>query len=292
MVLGSIEAGGTKFVCAVSDEQFEILERVSFSTITPEETMKLVHEFFDRYELSALAIGSFGPVDVNRESATYGHILNTPKLAWKDFDLVGSLKSRYSVPIALTTDVNGAALGELHFGAAKGLDSCLYLTVGTGIGGGAVVSGHILKGYGHPEMGHVLVRTHPDDEFRGHCPIHGNCLEGMAAGPAIEARWGTKAVNLESNHPAWDLEAYYIAQGLMSYILTLSPKRIILGGGVMKQAHLFPKIRKNLETLLNGYVNLPDLSTYIVPPALGDNAGILGGLYLAKKGSESHEAIS
>ena len=283
MYLGSIEAGGTKFVCAVANEKIEILERVSFPTTDPEETINLVFEFFDRYELSALACCSFGPVDVNHGSPTYGHILNTPKLPWQGFDLVGVLKSRYNVPIALTTDVNGAAIGELNFGAAKGLDSCLYLTVGTGIGGGAVVAGHILEGYGHPEMGHLLVRPHSEDKFKGHCPIHGNCLEGMAAGPAIEARWGMKASLLESNHPAWNFEAFYIAQGLMSYVLTLSPKRIILGGGVMKQAHLFPKIRENLETLLNGYVSLPSLDTYIVPPALGDDAGILGGLYLAKK---------
>ena len=283
MFLGAIEAGGTKFVCAVSTLDLEVVERVSFSTRTPEETMADVFAFFDQYELQAIGIGSFGPIDVNPKSDTYGFVLNTPKPGWAGYDFLGALKGRYGVPAAWTTDVNAAALGELGLGAAKGLESCLYLTVGTGIGGGAVVKGELLEGFGHPEMGHILVKRHPNDEFKGFCPFHGDCLEGLAAGPAIEGRVGKKAFELAKDDPAWEIEAYYLAQALMNYILIISPERIILGGGVMKQEQLFGLVKKQLVKLLAGYVDLPDLEGFIVPPLLGDDAGITGALLLAAK---------
>lgn len=283
MYYGAIEAGGTKFVCAVSDEKLEIVERVSIPTTTPEETMVEVFAFFDKYELSSIGIGSFGPIDVNTKSDTYGYITTTPKVAWANYNFLGAVKGRYNVPVGWTTDVNAAALGELRKGAAVGLESCLYLTVGTGIGGGAVVKGQLLEGYGHPEMGHMLVRLHEDETFAGTCPYHGNCLEGVAAGPAIEQRWGKKGIELEESHKAWEMEAYYIAQALMNYILILSPEKLVLGGGVMKQKQLFPLIREELVKQMNHYVAMPDLETYIVPPALGDNAGITGCLLLAEK---------
>lgn len=286
MILGAIEAGGTKFVCAVGDENGNIFERASFPTTVPEETMKNVVEFFKDKKIEALGVGSFGPIDPNKESATYGYITKTPKKGWSDYNLLGELKRHFYIPMEFDTDVNGAALGESLWGAAKGLDSCLYLTVGTGIGGGALVDGKLLHGMTHPEMGHILIPRVPRDDFEGNCPFHKSCLEGMASGPAIEKRWNKKGYELDENHPAWELEAKYLAMGLMNFILTLSPKKIILGGGVMKQKQLFPMIHKNLQELLNGYVSaseiLENIENYVVSPALGDNAGICGALALAK----------
>jgi len=280
---GSIEAGGTKFVCAVGNEKFEIIHRVSFLTTTPEATLAQVFDFFDQYELSAIGIGSFGPIDVNPESPTYGYITTTPKPHWGNFDFLGALKKRYPVKVGWTTDVNAAALGEQIAGAAKGLNSCLYLTIGTGIGGGAVINGQLLSGHSHPEMGHIILHPHPEDTFEGFCPFHQNCLEGLAAGPAIEKRFNTKAELMDQDHPAWKFEAYYLAQALMNYVLILSPEKIILGGGVMNQRHLFPMIRKELKKLLNGYVALPDLENFIVPPELDNNAATIGCFILAQQ---------
>jgi fructokinase len=281
MLYGAIEAGGTKFVCAVGNENGEIVERVTIPTLTPDETMPQVIDFFRQYELKAIGIGSFGPVDLNIQSPTYGSITTTPKLAWRNYPLLTVIKDAFSVPVGFQTDVNSAALGELHFGAAKGLDSCLYLTVGTGIGGGAIANGKVVQGLSHPEMGHIYIRRHPNDPYEGKCPYHRDCLEGLAAGPAIEERWGKKGQELEGQKEVWEIEAYYLAQALAQYILILSPQKIILGGGVMKQTQLFPLIRQNVQELINGYVELEDLESYIVPPGLGDNAGITGALVLA-----------
>nr|WP_236658817.1 ROK family protein [Carnobacterium maltaromaticum] len=278
---GAIEAGGTKFVCAISDENFEIKERVSIPTTTPEETLSHVFEFFDQFKLDSIGIGSFGPIDVNKKSATYGYVTTTPKVAWTNFDFLGAVKKRYEIPVGWTTDVNAAALGELKKGAAIGLDSCVYLTVGTGIGGGAVVNGKLLAGYGHPEMGHMLVRLHPDESYDGFCPYHGNCLEGIAAGPAIEGRYGVKGHELADKIEVWQMEAYYLAQALMNYTLILSPERIVLGGGVMKQNQLYTLVREEFKKLMAGYVAVPPLEEYIVAPGLGDNAGVTGCLLLA-----------
>lgn len=282
-MLGAIEAGGTKFVVAVSNDDLSIVERASFPTTSPEETFEHVFNFFDQYELEAIGVGSFGPIDVNTDSSTYGYVTSTPKPGWQDTDFVGKLTSRYKVPIGWTTDVNAAALGELNKGAAVGKKSCLYLTVGTGVGGGAVIDGKPLEGFGHPEMGHLLVRRHESDTYEGHCPYHSDCLEGLAAGPAIEKRYGKKAQELSEEKEVWELEAYYLAQALMTYTLILSPEKIILGGGVMKQTQLFPLIREKFNKLLNAYVATPDLNDYIVPPALEDNAGITGCLILADR---------
>ncbi|MEH7436844.1 ROK family protein [Neobacillus drentensis] len=282
-MLGAIEAGGTKFVCAVGDEKGAIMERIQIPTTVPEETMPQVIAFFEKYDVEAIGIGSFGPIDVNVESPTYGYITSTPKPGWKDYPLVQTMKEAFGVPIGFNTDVNAAALGEASFGAAKGLDSCLYITVGTGIGAGAIVQGQLLQGWSHPEMGHILLRRHPNDVFEGKCPYHGDCLEGLAAGPAIEARWGEKGVNLVDRPEVWDLEGYYLAQALMQYILILSPKKIILGGGVSHQEAVFAAIYKYLPELLNDYVSLPELSDYIVRPGLGDDAGITGALMLAER---------
>lgn len=287
MILGAIEAGGTKFVCGIGNEDGEVLERISIQTTTPEETMRHVVDYFMEKKVDALGVGSFGPVDLDVSSPTYGYITSTPKKHWDQYDLVGELKNHFHVPIGFDTDVNAAALGESLWGAAQGLDSCLYMTVGTGIGVGAVSEGKLVHGMLHPEMGHILVRRHDEDHFTGSCPFHGDCLEGMASGPAIEARWGKKGVELASNLEVWGLEAYYLAQALVNYILVLSPKRIVIGGGVMKQEHLFPLVRNVVVQLLNGYIQhenvLNQIEKYIVPPELGDNAGLCGALALARQ---------
>ncbi|WP_117168710.1 ROK family protein [Paraliobacillus sediminis] len=281
MYYGGIEAGGTKFVCAVSDQSFKIIERVSIPTSTPDETLKQVFAFFDQYQLKAIGIGSFGPIDVNVDSDTYGYVTSTPKKGWNNYNFVGAIKGRYDVPVAWTTDVNAAAYGEYRKGEAQLSNSCIYLTIGTGIGGGAILNGEIIDGFGHPEMGHISVPNHPNDPFEGVCPYHGNCLEGLAAGPAIEKRLQKKAQDLDKTDDFWEIEAYYIAQALVNYTMILRPEVLILGGGVMKQEQLFPLIRKAFKEIMNDYVVTPDLETYIVSPGLVDDAGITGSLLLA-----------
>ncbi|WP_099466527.1 ROK family protein [Konateibacter massiliensis] len=285
MIFGALEAGGTKMVCALGQEDGTILEQVSIPTTTPEETIPLIIDYFKEKGIVSLGIGSFGPVDVNKDSDTYGHILDTPKTPWKYYDLLGELQKALNVPIELDTDVNGSCLGEMTFGDAKGLDSVVYITIGTGVGVGAAVGGQLLHGMLHPEAGHILLEKHEEDTFEGCCPYHGTCLEGLAAGPAIEKRWGKKAVELKDNDKVWEIEAYYIAQAIMAYILTLSPRKIILGGGVMHQMQLFPMIRKEVKRLMNGYINtkeMQDIEHYIVPASLNDNQGIMGCIQLAK----------
>ena len=232
MKLGAIEAGGTKFVVCIGDENGNVLERDSFPTETPEKTLANIFKFFDGKDIEALGVGCFGPIDPDLNSPTYGYITTTPKPGWGDFNIMGALKERYNIPMGFDTDVNGACLGEAYFGAAKGLDSALYMTIGTGIGCGAIVEGNLVHGLLHPEMGHMKMIVREDDNYAGKCPFHGTCFEGLAAGPAIEARWGKKGQELPEDHPAWDLEAYYIGQALATYVLVLSPKKIILGGGV------------------------------------------------------------
>lgn len=282
---GAIEAGGTKFVCAVSNNRLEIVEKISISTRSPGETLNQVFQFFDRFSLQAIGIGSFGPIDVNKSSKTYGYVTKTPKDGWSFYNFLGAIKERYKIPVEWTTDVNAAAYGEFSKGSAYENKSCLYLTVGTGVGGGAIVNGELLEGYGHPEMGHLLVHKHPDDPYTGACPYHENCLEGLAAGPAIEKRYKKKGNELGKESKVWEIEAYYLAQAIINYTLTLRPEKVILGGGVMKQKQLFPLIRNNFKQLLNDYVEVPNLEEYIVETGLGDESGITGCLLLAKEKS-------
>lgn len=283
MIIGAIEAGGTKFVCGIGNERGEILDRISFPTEEPEKTTQKAADYFQNKGIEALGVGSFGPLDLDENSPAYGHVTTTPKPGWANYDLLGHLKKELKVPAGFDTDVNAAAFGEARWGAAQGLDSCLYYTVGTGIGVGVYAGGRLIHGLVHPEGGHVLVRRHPDDSFEGACPYHGDCLEGMAAGPAIAERWGQGGDSLPEDHPAWDIEAHYLAEAITGAILLLSPKKIILGGGVMHQSQLFPLIRQKAAKNLNGYVAssvLDDLDSYIVPPGLGDNAGLLGSVAL------------
>ncbi|MFC5404476.1 ROK family protein [Cohnella soli] len=284
MLIGAIEAGGTKFVCGIGNENGEVLDRVSFPTEQPETTLARVIEYFKDKSIEALGVGSFGPIDIDRTSPTYGSVTTTPKPGWANYPVLPELRKALSVPIGWDTDVNAAALGEATWGAARGLDSCMYYTIGTGVGVGVFAEGKLVHGMVHPEGGHVLTRRHPEDTYAGKCPYHGDCLEGMAAGPAIEARWGVKGHELAADHPAWEMEAFYIGQALASAVLLLSPKRIILGGGVMHQMQLFPLVREQVRRNLKGYVVAASLEAgideYIVPPGLGDNAGLCGSLAL------------
>ncbi len=287
---GGIEAGGTKFVCAIGSGPDDICAETRIRTTTPEETIAQVIDFFQTQpcDLTAVGIASFGPLDPDPASPTFGFITTTPKPGWAHTDLAGAIRRALGVPVGFDTDVNGAALGESRWGAARGLDTFIYLTIGTGIGGGGMVGGSLIHGLIHPEMGHIrLPRDQKADPFPGICPFHGDCLEGLASGPALEARWGQPAEMLPPDHPGWSLEAHYLSLALVNFICTLSPQRIILGGGVMKQPQLWPMIWTNVPALLNDYVQaseiLESIEDYIVPPMLGDRAGVLGAIALAQK---------
>ncbi len=290
-LFGGIEAGGTKFVCAVGRGPGDIRDEIRFPTTTPEETISQAVDFFRthhrRAPLTALGIASFGPVDPNPASTNWGYITTTPKPGWQHTNLVGPLRQTLGVPIGFDSDVNGAALGEHRWGAAQGLDTFAYLTVGTGLGGGAMVNGKLLHGMMHAEMGHMLLPRDPEvDPYPGHCPFHGDCFEGLVCGPAIADRWQADPRTFAPDHPAWALEAHYLALGLVNIITVLSPQRVILGGGIMDQEQLFPMVRANVQTLLNGYLQTPEIlkqiDDYIVPPGLGNQAGVLGAFALAQ----------
>jgi fructokinase len=292
-LFGGIEAGGTKFVCVVGSGPDDLYATERFPTTTPEATLPRVIDFFREQQakhgaLAAIGVGSFGPVDVNSSSPTYGYITSTPKVGWAHTNFLGQLQQAFYLPMGFDTDVNTAALGEWRWGAAQGLDTFLYLTIGTGIGGGGMVNGRLMHGLIHPEVGHMLLRRDPRaDPFAGACPFHGDCFEGLAAGPALEKRWGQRAEQLPADHPAWDLEAQYLALGLVNLIVTVSPQRIVLGGGVMEQPQLLPKVRTRVQALLNGYVQSPQITEniddYIVAPQLGGRAGVLGAIALARQ---------
>lgn len=282
MRIGALEAGGTKMVCAIGDELGHIYDKAVFKTETPDVTMPQMIEYFKKGQADAVGIGCFGPICLDREDPHYGYITSTPKIAWRSYDIVGAFEASLGVPVGFDTDVNAACLGEVTFGGAQGLSDVLYLTVGTGIGAGIYSGGKLLHGNLHPEAGHILLRRHPSDTYVGKCPYHKDCFEGLAAGPALEERFGVSAREL-TDSGAWDMEAYYIAQALMSYILILAPQRIILGGGVMHKTELFPLIREHVSKLLNGYIvtrELKDLDSYIVPASLNDEQGIKGCLVL------------
>lgn len=286
MRLGALEAGGTKMVCAIGDETGRIYEQISIPTKTPEETVPEMIDYFKKAGVEALGIGCFGPIDPDRSSSTYGYITSTPKLAWANYNIVGVFEKALGCPVGFDTDVNGSVLGEVTFGQAKGKNCVIYVTIGTGVGAGIYIEGKLLHGMLHPEAGHVMIQRRADDTYGGKCPYHKNCLEGMAAGPAVEERWGQKAVALKDREEVWDLEAYYIAQALSGYILTLSPELIILGGGIMHQEQLFPMIRRYVAEMLNGYIQteeLKDMEHYIVPASLGDDQGIMGAIEIGRR---------
>lgn len=290
---GGIEAGGTKFVCAVGSGPDDLRKEARFPTTTPEETLERAAAFFREQQsrpgapLAALGIASFGPLDLDPGSNTFGFITTTPKPGWAFTSLAGTLGRALDVPVAIDTDVNAAALGEWRWGAARGLDTFIYLTIGTGIGGGGLVNGRPMHGLVHPEMGHIRIpHDRERDPFPGCCPFHGDCLEGLASGPALEKRWGSRAEVLPGEHPAWELEAHYLALAMVDYICTLSPRRIVIGGGVMERASLYTSIREKVLAFLGGYVKSPEIleriDEYIVPPGLGGRSGVLGAIALAR----------
>jgi fructokinase len=293
LLYGGIEGGGTKFVCAVGTGPQDLRAETRYLTTTPEETIARAVAFFQAQEqvhgkMAAVGIGSFGPVDLNPKSPTWGYITSTPKEGWRQANFAQAVREALKVPVGFDTDVNAAALGEGTWGAARGLDTYIYLTIGTGIGGGGVVSGQLIHGALHSEVGHMRIpHDWQADPFKGNCPFHGDCLEGLATGPAMEKRWGQRAETLPLEHPAWGLEANYLALALVNLICTLSPQRIIMGGGVMSQMQMFPMIHRRVQELLNGYLQFPevleDIDRYIVPPELGGRAGVLGAIALARQ---------
>jgi fructokinase len=280
---GSIEAGGTKFVLAVADANMQVLQKESLPTTTPAATLQACVDFFTANPVVALGVGSFGPIDINEQSATYGHILKTPKPGWANADVVGTLKAGLHIPVAFTTDVNASAYGEYIGGRAKDADSVVYFTIGTGIGGGAVQNGHFIGGIAHAEMGHALVTLHPDDHFAGSCPFHGNrCFEGVASGPAIEARTGQRGENLPRTNPVFKFVAYYAAQMAFNAYVNLAPARIVFGGSVLSDAEM-PLVRQYFAEFNHGYVQTPDLDALIQTTVVdGNGSATLGDLALAK----------
>ena len=287
MVLGGIEAGGTKWQCAVGTGPDDLRAETTFPTATPAETIGEAIAFFEREApVDAVGIGSFGPVDLHPSSPTWGFVTTTPKPGWANTDLAGEVRRRLGVPVAFDTDVNAAALGEGRWGAAQGLDTFCYVTVGTGIGGGAMVGGSLVHGLLHPEFGHLRVpHDTAADPFPGSCPYHGDCWEGLAAGPALEARWGRRGEELAGDDAVWELESRYLALGLVSVISVLSPQRIVLGGGVLSAPGLLERTRREIVALVAGYLDSPALSggidEYLVAPALGRRSGVLGAIALA-----------
>lgn len=291
-LFGSIEAGGTKFVCAVGNADYMILESATFPTEKPEETLQQAVDFFKAFEseLVALAVGSFGPIDVSEDSKTYGFVTTTPKPHWANFDMIGFLKAQLPIPMYFTTDVNASAYGEQLLDPA--LKSLVYFTIGTGIGAGAIQNGDFIGGISHAEMGHMFVKRHAKDlDFAGCCPFHGDCLEGVAAGPSLEARTGVRGENIALDSEVWDIQAYYIAQAAVSATLTLRPEKIIFGGGVMAQEHMMQRVRQQFADLLNGYVVVPDLTDYLQIPSIANNASAtVGNFALAKREYEAVQA--
>jgi len=282
MTYGGVEAGGTKWVCAIGDGPAGLLDTVTFPTTTPDETIARAAGFFGgNGELAAVGVGSFGPIDVSR-----GTITTTPKAGWGNTALVDALRHELHVPVAFDTDVNASALGEQRWGAAAGLETFCYITVGTGIGGGGMANGKLMHGLLHPEIGHIRIpHDRERDPFEGVCPYHGDCFEGLASGEAIRVRWSRPAEELD-DEAAWELEAEYLALGLVNVVCTLSPQRIVLGGGVPKRPTLLPLVRRRVQALLAGYLDAPELGEgidgFIVAPALGDRAGVLGAIELAR----------
>lgn len=297
--VAAVEAGGTKFLCAVGTGPDDLRAVTRVPTTRPGETLERTVAFFREQrergvDFEAVGIGSFGPVDVDPASPTWGHVTSTPKAGWRGVEFAPLLRRELGVPAAFDTDVNAAALGERRWGAGRGLDTFLYVTVGTGIGGGGLVEGRLMHGLLHPEMGHMRIpHDREADPYPGRCPFHGDCLEGLATGPAMEDRWGRPPESLPPDHPAWELEAGYLAHGLTNLALVVSPERIVVGGGVMRGGHLFPALRERVAELLGGYLDAPAITErmdgYVVPPALGDRAGVLGAVALGQRALEGRE---
>lgn len=287
MLLGSIEAGGTKFVCAVGNEDYRIIDSTKFPTTTPEETLQKCIDYFKQFkDLRAISIASFGPIEIRRNSPKYGYVTDTPKPGWSNTDFVGTMKKAFDLPIAWTTDVNGSAYGEYVLSTLfnQRLNSLVYFTIGTGVGGGAVIGGKLVGDLGHPEMGHIRLKRHPDDlNFKGICPFHGDCLEGLISGPTFEARTGKKGQDVPLEDPVWDIMAYYAAQAALDTTLMMRPNKIVFGGGVVSERFL-KMVRAHFKKLMNDYVSVGNLDEYLVMPLAKDNgSATVGDFALALK---------
>lgn len=286
MLLGSIEAGGTKFVCAVGNKDYQVKDKAIFPTTTPGETIAKCIDWFDQYqdELAAIGIASFGPIEIRQNDPKYGFITNTPKKGWADTDFVGPFKKHFSVPIAWTTDVNGSAYGEYVLATLfnQRVHSLIYYTIGTGVGAGEVVDGHFVGEMGHPEVGHIRVKRHPDDlDFAGICPFHGDCLEGLVSGPTFPARLGISGREVPLTNHVWDIMAYYVAQAALDSTLMFRPDKIVFGGGVVSEEFL-KKVRREFKKLLNNYVDVGNVEKYITMPlAKGNGSATIGNFALA-----------
>jgi fructokinase len=287
-VYGGVETGGTWCVCALGTGPDDLRALEKFPTASPKETLERVVAFFEAHPApAAIGIGSFGPVDVDHRSPTWGHVTTTPKPGWQRTPVATVIQDRIGVPVAFDLDVTASAVGEHRWGAGRGAASVCYLTVGTGIGAGLLVDGNPLHGLVHPEVGHIRIpHDRLRDPFEGSCPVHGDCWEGLASGPAIAGRWERPPPDLPEDHPAWSLEAEYIALGILSIVLVASPQRVIAGGGVMERPSLLPMVRTRLRELVAGYLDTPmlggQIDSYLVAPALGDEAGVLGAIALAE----------
>ncbi|AVK61152.1 fructokinase/branched chain amino acid--2-keto-4-methylthiobutyrate aminotransferase [Lactobacillus sp. CBA3605] len=284
MLVGSIEAGGTKFVCAIGDEDYRIKDSIHFPTTTPAETLQKAIDYFKQFKIEALGVASFGPIELRKNSPKYGYITSTPKPGWQDTNFIGTLKKHFDIPMFWTTDVNGSAYGEYVMStlANEKISSLVYYTIGTGVGAGAISDGKFVGTTGHPEMGHTFLKHHPDDlDFKGICPFHGDCLEGLVAGPTFDARLGRPGKDVPLTDHVWDIMAYYVAQAAIQATLILRPDKIVFGGGVVSEAFL-TKVRAQFKTLLNDYVTVPALDTYITMPVIKANgSATLGDFALA-----------
>jgi fructokinase len=285
---GGVETGGTWCACALGTSPDDVRAHTRFRTGTPEETLGRIVTFFEAEGIpAALGIGAFGPLDLDPASPTWGTVTSTPKPGWRNTPIAPALAQRLGVPVAVDTDVGAAALAESRWGAGRGIDSLCYLTVGTGIGAGLIAAGRPWHGLVHPEVGHLRVpHNRSRDPFDGVCPIHGACWEGLASGPALAARWDSDPAVLAADHPAWELEAEYLALGLLAIVSVASPRRVVAGGGVFGQGGLRGRVSRRLAELIGGYFDTPLLSDrveeYLVAPALGERAGVLGGIALAQ----------
>lgn len=286
MLLGSIEAGGTKFICAVAKENYQIIDQIVIPTTTPSETLAAVIKYFKKFNIDALGVASFGPIEIRKDHPKYGYITSTPKKGWKNINIVGNLSAHFNIPISWTTDVNGSAYGEYVKLQEKkdNPSSLVYYTIGTGVGGGAIFNGKFLGDLGHPEMGHTIVRRHQEDEiFDGCCPFHKNCLEGLASGPSFERRLGIKGEHLEDTHEVYGHVAYYIAQAALQSTLLIRPEKIIFGGSVISE-NLLAKVRTILKEMVSNYIELPPMEEYITTPLIENNgSATLGNFALAKQ---------
>lgn len=295
-VYGGIEAGGTKFSCIVASDPDHILAENRFPTTSPDETLGRAIAFFQpfasRSELSGIGIGSFGPVDLHKNSPSYGSIITTPKPGWGRVEILGRIRSALQVPVFFDTDVNAAAFGEHYWTASnRNCDPLVYMTVGTGIGIGVIANGHLVHGLVHPEAGHMAIPHNRQlDPFDGICPFHGDCLEGLASGPSMARRWGEPAEKLPYDHPAWKIEVEYLGLAIANIVYAYSPQRIILGGGVSQHAGLHDLVCQKVRSLINGYIQSPaildDMDNYIIPPTLGTSSGVLGAIAMAITGMD------